>query len=77
MTEAVARVERILQQRLKKDPSITMDDVKSFFSKNVEQKAKARGQNSFVAKVRMKNIRWTCLFSDLKDTQNSKLRLYE
>ena len=32
-----------------KEPSITLDDVKAWFKKNVEQKRKQRGMNSFVA----------------------------
>ena len=33
----------------KKEPSITLDDVKAWFKNNVEQKRKQRGMNSFVA----------------------------
>ena len=33
----------------KKDPTIKMSDVETFFKKNVEVKAKQRGFNSFVA----------------------------
>ena len=32
-----------------KEPSITLNDVKEWFKKNVEQKRKQRGINSFVA----------------------------
>jgi len=38
-----------LQDAKARDPSITMDDVRRFFSKNVEEKRKPRGENSFVA----------------------------
>ena len=38
-----------LDDARKKDKSITMDDVNEFFKKNVEQKRKPRGTNSFVA----------------------------
>ena len=38
-----------LQDAKKKDPSIQMEDVKQFFSKNVDEKRKPRGENSFVA----------------------------
>jgi hypothetical protein len=33
----------------KKEPSINLNDVKEWFKKNVEQKRKQRGMNSFVA----------------------------
>ena len=36
-----------LEDSKKKDSSITMDDVRQFFRKNVEIKAKQRGYNSF------------------------------
>ena len=38
-----------LQDARKKDNSITADDVNEFFAKNVEEKRKPRGTNSFVA----------------------------
>ena len=38
-----------LEDSKKKDSSITMDDVRQFFRKNVEIKAKQRGYNSFTA----------------------------
>ena len=38
-----------LQDAKARDPSITMVDVRRFFSKNVEEKRKPRGENSFVA----------------------------
>ena len=38
-----------LEDSKKKDSSITMDDVRQFFRKNVEVKAKPRGYNSFTA----------------------------
>ena len=38
-----------LQDAKAKDPSITMDDVRRFFARNVEEKRKPRGENSFVA----------------------------
>ena len=40
---------RTLQEARKKDKSITAEDVNEFFRKNVEQKRKQTGQNSFVA----------------------------
>ena len=40
---------RTLQEARKKDNTITINDINEFFRKNVEQKAKPRGQNSFVA----------------------------
>ena len=38
-----------LEDSKKKDSSITMDDVRQLFRKNVEIKAKQRGYNSFTA----------------------------
>ena len=38
-----------LQDAKKKDASITKEDVEEFFRKNVEEKRKPRGENSFVA----------------------------
>ena len=38
-----------LQDARKKDASIRLEDVKEFFAKNVEEKRKPRGENSFVA----------------------------
>ena len=40
---------RTLQEARKKDKTITADDFNEFFRKNVEQKRKETGQNSFVA----------------------------
>ena len=37
------------QDAKKKEPKITLDDVKEWFKKNVEVKRKQRGFNSFVA----------------------------
>ena len=38
-----------LQDAKKKDTTITKEDVEEFFRKNVEEKRKPRGENSFVA----------------------------
>ena len=38
-----------LKDARQKDKTITADDVNEFFRKNVEEKRKMRGQNSFVA----------------------------
>ena len=38
-----------LKDARQKDKSITMDDVNQFFRKNVEEKRRPRGQNSFIA----------------------------
>ena len=38
-----------LKDARQKDKTITMSDVNEFFKKNVEEKRKMRGQNSFVA----------------------------
>ena len=41
--------QRTLDEARKKDKSITMDDINEFFEKNVEQKRRPVGTNSFVA----------------------------
>ena len=38
-----------LKDSKEKDASITKDDVEEFFKKNVEEKRKPRGENSFIA----------------------------
>ena len=40
---------RTLQEARRKDKSITAEDINEFFKKNLEQKRKPTGQNSFVA----------------------------
>ena len=41
--------QRTLDEARKKDKSITMDDINESFKKNVEQKRRPVGTNSFVA----------------------------
>ena len=41
--------QRTLQESREKDKSITKADIDDFFNKNIEEKRKPRGQNSFVA----------------------------
>ena len=40
---------RTLEEAREKDKTITMSDINEFFSKNVDQKRKPVGSNSFVA----------------------------
>ena len=42
-----------LQDTKKKDATITKEDVEEFFKKNVEEKRKMRGENSFIPKKAM------------------------
>ena len=41
--------QRTLSEAREKDKTITMSDINEFFRKNVEQKGKPVGQNSFIA----------------------------
>ena len=43
-----------------KDKTITLDDVKNWYSKNVQQNTKAAGENSYVAKKPMNNSKLLC-----------------
>ena len=47
-----------LKDAREKDATITKEDVEEFFRKNVEEKRKPRGENSFVAHTPILNIRW-------------------
>ena len=42
-------IQTTYQDARAKDKTITLDDVKEWFKKNVEQKKQLRGQNSFIA----------------------------
>ena len=57
-----------------KDKSITMDDVNEFFKKNVEEKRRPRGENSFVAKEPYWEYQLDIFFISNNDLENPKFR---
>ena len=50
--------ENTLKDAREKDKSITKEDFEEFLRKNVEEKRKPRGENSFVAPHAILNISW-------------------
>ena len=55
-----------------KDPSITLNDVKEWFRKNVEQKRKQRGTNSFVAPFNNHTYQVDIFFVGKTDFENTQ-----
>ena len=55
-----------------KDKTITMADVEEFFKKNVEEKRKPRGQNSFVAPHPYFEFQLDLFFISSNDLENQK-----
>ena len=64
-----------LKESKKKDPSITKEDVDEFFSKNIEERRKPRGQNSFVAPHPYHTFQMDLFFISEKDLQKQKFRI--
>ena len=64
---------RTLQEARKKDKTITIEDINQFFSKNVEQKRKTAGQNSFVAPNAYYEFQIDLFF--INDIPNQKFRV--
>ena len=64
---------RTLQEARKKDNTITINDINEFFRKNVEQKAKPRGQNSFVAPNAYYEFQTDLVF--INDTLKQKMKV--
>ena len=58
-----------------KDKTITMADVEDFFKKNVEEKRKPRGQNSFVAPHPYFEFQLDLFFISSNDLENQKFRI--
>ena len=56
-----------------KDKTIKLDDVKNWFNKNVEQKTKHSGQNSFVAKKPFEEFQVDLFF--INDLENQKYKV--
>ena len=60
--------QRTLSEAREKDKTITMSDINEFFRKNVEQKRKPGGQNSFVAPYSAYEYQMDLFFiNDLKE----------
>ena len=59
-----------LQDAKARDPSITMDDVRRFFARNVEEKRKPRGENSFVAPAPYWEYQIDLFFISKNDLEN-------
>ena len=58
-----------------KDKTITMADVEEFFKRNVEEKRKPRGQNSFVAPHPYFEFQLDLFFISSNDLENQKFRI--
>ena len=56
-----------------KEPSITLNDVKEWFKKNVEQKKQLRGQNSFIPPHPFYEFQMDLFF--INDLENQKFRV--
>lgn len=63
-------IKTTLADAKKKDKTITVEDVRKWYSKNVEQKTKHVGQNSFVAKKPYQEFQVDIFF--IKDLQKQK-----
>ena len=65
--------QRTLTEARQKDKTITMDDINEFFRKNVEQKRKPVGQNSFIAPHSAYEYQMDLCF--IKDIPNQKFNV--
>ena len=65
--------QRTLDEARRKDKSITMDDINEFFKKNVEQKRRPVGTNSFVAPHSAYEYQIDLFF--INDMENQKFRV--
>ena len=64
-----------LKDAREKDKSITKEDVEEFFRKNVEEKRKPRGENSFVAPHAYFEYQVDLFFISKNDLENQKFRI--
>ena len=64
-----------LKDAREKDKSITKEDVEEFFRKNVEEKRKPRGENSFVAPHAHFEYQVDLFFISKNDIENQKFRI--
>ena len=62
-----------LKDARQKDKSITMDDVNEFFRKNVEERRRPRGQNSFIAPHAFWEFQFDLFF--INDLENQPMRV--
>ena len=65
-------VQTTYQDAKKKEPSITLNDVKEWFKKNVEVKRKQRGFNSFVAPYNSHTYQIDLFFMGKTDFENKQ-----
>ena len=63
-------LKKTLDEARKKDSSIRMEDVKQFFAKNVEERRRPRGQNSFVAPHSFWEFQLDLFFISKNDLEN-------
>ena len=63
-----------LKDARERDKSITKEDVEEFFKKNVEEKRKPRGENSFVAPHAHFEYQVDLFFISKNDLENQKYR---
>ena len=64
-----------LQDAKRKDATITKEDVEEFFRRNVEEKRKPRGENSFVAPHAHFEYQVDLFFISKNDLENQKFRI--
>ena len=64
-----------LKEAREKDKRITKEDVEEFFRKNVEEKRKPRGENSFVAPHAHFEYQVDLFFISKNDLENQKFRI--
>ena len=64
-----------LKDAREKDKSITKEDVEEFFRKNVEEKRKPRGENSFVAPHSFFEFQLDLFFISKNDLEHQKFRI--
>ena len=67
--------ENTLKDAREKDKSITKEDFEEFLRKNVEEKRKPRGENSFVAPTRHFEYQLDLFFISKNDLENKKFRI--
>ena len=66
-------IQTTYQDAKKKEPSITLNDVKEWFKKNIEQKKQLRGQNSFIPPRPFYEFQMDLFF--INDLENQKFRV--
>ena len=64
-----------LKDAKQKYSSVTINDINEFFSKNVEEKRKMRGENSFIAPHSFWEFQFDMFFISKNDLENQKFRI--